>query len=107
MIVKLSSSGKAVQVITDDGSVFQTSKLFFEGLFSGKSSSGFIPMTRLPWKVSKDRFKPSPVWNPETGEKEVYEETGGDVESMSSDSLSSKTVGANRKKKAFEDKKVW
>jgi len=30
-------------------------------------------MVKMPFKVSKYRFKPSPVWNPESGEKEVVD----------------------------------
>jgi len=109
-VVKLSSSGRAVQFITDDGVLFQTSVSFFRGLLEGRSPSGFVLLTRMPWRVSKSRFKPSPVFNPVSGEKEVYvpgddgESSGGGV---GDDSLGRKSVVRGRSVRAFEDKKVW
>lgn len=73
MIVKLSSSGKQFQVVDDDGVVFGTSVVFLKGLLEGRAPTGFVLMTRMPFKVAKNRFKPSPVYNPGSGEKELVE----------------------------------
>lgn len=100
MIVKLSSSGRALQVVDDEGCVFQTSVEFVRGLLDGRSPSGFLLLTRLPFRVSKDRYKPSPVWNPDSREKELYESSSEDAQSV-------KTTSRVRSKKGFEDKVVW
>lgn len=82
MIIKLSSSGKQLQVVDDEGVVFGTSVEFLKGLLDGRSPKGFLLLTRLPFRVSKRRFAKSPVWVPEGGVKEVVDEdvgTGEDV----------------------------
>ena len=79
MIIKLSNSGKQVQVVDDDGCVFGTSLVFLNGLLEGRSPLNFVLMTRLPFKVAKGRFKPSPTWNPSTNTKEVEIKDTSDV----------------------------
>ncbi len=75
MILKLTSSGKAFQVICEDGSVFQSSRVFLEGLLNGKSPSGFLLLTRMHFRVDPKRYKPSPVWCPDSQSRELYEES--------------------------------
>jgi len=101
-VIKLSSSGKQLQFITDEGDVFGTSRLFVEGLFNGKSPRGFIMLTKMPFKVAKNRFKPSPVYNPESGEKEV-----SDV-NLNTDALAKVQVKKRKEDNSFrEDIKEW
>lgn len=63
-VLKLTSSGKGLQVIDDEGNVFQTSKLYVEMLLRGDIKGNFVLLNRLPWKVAEDRFKKSPLWVP-------------------------------------------
>jgi hypothetical protein len=94
-----------LQVISDEGVVFGTSVNFVNGLLSGRSPSGFVLLTRLPFKVAANRYKPSPTWNPASGEKEM------DVDeselSTTNDAQSVKVVEQSKQKKSFVDKKVW
>lgn len=98
-VVKLTASKKAVQFIDDEGNVFQTSVLWISSLLSGNNSNGLILLTRLPEKVSKDRFKVSPVLGnpvPEQGEVD-----------LSSDPLSRKSRKEKVLEKQYKDVKVW
>lgn len=100
MIIKLSASGKQVQVIDDSGVVFVTSKGFLERLFAGGVSSGFIVLTRMPFKVSSTRFPSSPVFNPVSG---VAEADKGQVPLVEGDAFDSKVLKQRRVVKAFSD----
>ena len=71
MIAKITSSGKGFMIVDDDGNTFMQSVEFIKGLLDGRSPSGFVLFSRMPWKASKTRFAPSPVFNPKTGEKEL------------------------------------
>ena len=106
VIMKLSSSKKQLQVIDEEGVVFGTSVTFLKGLLEGRSPHNFIMMTRMPFKVSKGRFKPSPVYVPDTGEKELYEETV-DSEKSNADAYNPELRKKQRQKKVFTDKEVW
>ena len=101
MIVKLSSSGRAVQVVDDDGRVFQTSVEFVRGLLEGRSPRGFVLLTRLPFMVSKDRYKPSPVWS---GGEKVYE---GADDTASGDVQSVRVQDKVKSKRKYDDKVVF
>ncbi len=106
-VIKLSSSGKQLQVITDEGIVYGTSVAFVKGLMEGRSKSGFILLTRMPFMVSKTRFARSPVYNPESGEKEVADESNTALKAAE-DAISPKVTKANKEKKAFiRDVNVW
>jgi hypothetical protein len=87
MIMKVSSSGKQVQVIDDDGNVFGTSCFYTQRMLDEKNTNKFLLLTRLPFKVSPDRFKASPLWDPSTssGKRELTDEeltTGNDALSV-------------------------
>jgi hypothetical protein len=62
-VAKVTSSKKAVQFITDEGHVFQTSLVFMTQLLAGQVKGDFVLLTRMPFDVSPDRFKKSPVYN--------------------------------------------
>ena len=66
-VVRLGKSGKGLHFIDDDGRAYVTSVEFFNRLISGKFSSNFIVLTRLPNDVNPSRFPASPFWNPDTG----------------------------------------
>ena len=99
-VAKITKSGNGVLFIDDQGNVYCTSKIFMEGLLSGKSPNGFILLTQMPNKVSTKRFKCSPLWDP--GSKGRVEAT-----SANDDSLSNKVLGEKEDSKNFIDKEVW
>jgi hypothetical protein len=103
MIIKLSSSGKQLQVVDDDGCVFGTSVEWVKGLLEGRSPSGFLLLTRLPLKVAKGRYKPSPVWNPVSGEREVPDE----LLSTANDAVSAAVLRVKREGQGLIDKVVF
>lgn len=61
-IIKLTKSQKAVQIVTDEGFIFQTSVSSLQFLLNGFAKNGFITTMRLPFNVAPDRYKPSEVW---------------------------------------------
>lgn len=108
-VVKLTSSKKAVQFITDEGEVYQTSAVFLQGLLMGKSKQGFILLNRMPFNVSSERFAKSPLYDPDgiyKGNAEKTVERAKNV-TTTNDPFSVKTREKNSEKKAFVDKKVW
>jgi hypothetical protein len=71
VIIKLSASGKAVQVITDAflnekgeavADVYQFPVYKMRSLLDNPVGNRVEVLTRLPLQVSGDRFPPSPVW---------------------------------------------
>ena len=62
MIIKLSSSLKAVQVISDDGTVFQTSIFMLKKLIEDANPAKFSVLTEMSYKVAANRFPKSPVY---------------------------------------------
>ncbi len=85
-VVKRTSSGNGVQFIDDEGNVFMTSALYVRQLLDGNNRSGLILLNRLPLKVSEDRFKKSPLWDP----KGYASKDGLVGEQTNADSISNK-----------------
>ena len=102
-IIKLTSSGKAVQVVTDNGEVYQTSVNFVQGLLMGKCKAGFITTKRMPFNVSPDKFKPSEVYDPQG----TFKGNASKTLTSSNDAYSKKVVDSNKKMNIFKDKMVW
>jgi len=102
-VAKITKSKKQIQFITDSGEVFATSVVFLQGLLMGKSKSGFVLLSRLPFNVSPDRFKKSPLYDPDG----VFQGDAAKTLKMSEDALSPKAIKAKEVKKGFTDKKVW
>jgi len=100
-VAKLTKSGKAVQFIDEEGNVFQTSVIYLQSLIKGNIRGNFILFNLLPFKVAKDRFKPSPLYNPKQQSVEDR------VLTTTNDAISNKTIKTNEQKKQFEDKPVW
>lgn len=98
-VVKLTASKKAIQFIADDGTCYQTSTAWLAGLLNGSTKHGIILLSRMPLKVSEDRFEKSPVW----GEVAPQE---GKVE-KSEDALNSKVLREKKEAQGFTDKVVW
>ena len=102
-VVKLNKSGKAVQIITDEGQVYQTSVVFLQGLLMGKAKGNFITTSRLPFNVAPGRFKPSILWDPNG----VFKGDAAKTLTTTNDAFSVKETKKNEQKKMFEDIKVW
>ena len=63
-VIKLTQSGKGVQVIDDFGNVYNTSVNSIHYLLSGQAKGGFITTRRMLNPTAPDRFKPSEIWDP-------------------------------------------
>ncbi len=98
-IVKVSSSGKAVLFIDDDGNIFCAAKSFITGLLASTDHQKFILLSRLPDKADQSRFKPSPVFGKSLDPlAEVKVQTDG---------LSNKGRSEQQLAKNYDDKKIW
>jgi hypothetical protein len=100
--MKVSSSGKQVQVIDDEGNVFGTSCFYTQRMLDEKNTNKFLLLTRLPFKVAPDRFKSSPLWTP-SGKRELTQEeltTGNDA-------LSVKKREEGKLKKVYTDEVMF
>jgi len=109
-IVKITKNGKQVQFITDEGHVFGTSTVFMTGLLMGKSKAGFLLLSRLPFNSAMDRFKPSPLYDPQgifDTEEKRRTLNGPNNLTTANDALSVKEREKKEVKKGFEDKVVW
>lgn len=104
-VIKLSTSGRQVQFIDDEGNVFVTSSAYVMGLFQGKSNHQLILLSRLPLKASKDRFKQSPLYDPSGLMKENNShETNID---KAKDAFAPSTIKELKEVNQFKDKQVW
>jgi len=99
--IKLTTSGKAIHFIDDDGRVYQTSLYDYQLLVSGKKK--FTTPVLLPHGVSPTRFPPSPLWNPVTGEKT---EVGYKHKAGAHDAYDLKKLNEKKDKK-IGDLKEW
>jgi hypothetical protein len=106
-ICKLTSSGKGVNFIDDDGNVYITSLTYLRSYLN--STKPFIVLARLPEKVSSNRFPKSPVFNPETGETSMENKIKvNEDERVSQDSFSPAADKAKQIEKDYsKDKLVW
>lgn len=66
-IVKLSSSGKALLFVTDEGVVYVTSVKSVEFLIARANNKFTATLTRMAEPVSPERFPKSPVYTGNTG----------------------------------------
>jgi hypothetical protein len=65
-IIKKTKSGKGIMVIDDRGTVYITSMTYVANMLQAESSPNrFVLMKRLPLPVAEDRFKKSPIWDPD------------------------------------------
>jgi len=102
-VVKLTKSGRAVQIIDDEGRVYQTSVVFMQGLLMGKAKGNFITTCRLPFNFAPDRFKPSELYDPDG----VWDGDNSKTLTTTNDAVSVKTRMEKEEKRSFVDKKVW
>jgi len=61
-IIKKSSSGRALQFITDEGVVYQLAASLFSRVVDGRINGDFVVLTRMPIPVPSDRFPRSPLY---------------------------------------------
>ena len=93
-VVKLTSSGKALQFITDDGVVYQCARGAL-GFLS--NSQDVVRLSRLAWGVSPDRFPVSEVYGSAYDSAMAREKQG--EKSLSKDSFS---YGASKDRKSVK-----
>ena len=101
-VIRITSSGKAVQVVGDNGEMFQTSKVYLEQLLQGKNPAGYILLSRLPFDAAPGRFKKSPVYE---GGKQTDVTPTGEL-NTSNDGLSKKRLEDKKEESFFTDKVV-
>jgi hypothetical protein len=102
-VVKISSNGKSVTFITDEGEQFITSTNFLMGLLMGKSKTGFILLTRLAQNCAPGRFMPSPLYDP----RGVFKNLNPKTLDVSNDPYSKKGKEEMTAPEEFKDKAVW
>jgi hypothetical protein len=100
-IIKITKSGKALQVIDDEGKVFQTSVNSIAYLLAGKAP--FITTVRMPFNVAPGRYKPSEIWtdNGKINPKSIIQ-----ADTTKDDPQSRKTLEEKKKEKVYTDKVV-
>ena len=96
----MSKSKKQVQFIDESGNMFVTSTNYLLGLLNGRSPTGFVLLSRLPIPVAENRFKKSPLYDPEG----IYNEKTVDLKT---DGIAHQRLKKEEKKEAFKDKVVW
>ena len=105
-VIKLTKSGKSIQVIDDDGRVYGTSIAYMTSLLNGTLKKGWILMARMPFDASPDRFQKSELWIPPNADKaylEKQKELREEKLSTGTDVMSSKQQNERKQKKAYED----
>ncbi len=100
-VIKLTSSKKAIQIIDDEGRVYQTSVNSIAYLLSGKAP--FITTSRLPFNVAPGRYKPSEVW---TDGGKIDPKSIEQAVSTKNDAQSVKATEEKKASKAYTDKIV-
>lgn len=96
-VIKLTSSGKAMQFIDDLGCVHQIACSYLLGYITKRGNVDYIPLTKLPLKVSTDRYK---------GMHKLNENDFADVE-VKFDAHSTKSKKEQKQKSVYQDKKVF
>jgi len=101
-ILKLTSSGKGVQIIDDSGNVYMSSVTYLKSLLAGTSKHPVVFFSRLPFKVSPDKFGVSKLYDPDglSGDKEVQVAIG-------SDPMGKKTKKILEDINNYSDEVVW
>ena len=105
-ILKITKSGKGIQIIDDDGRVFGTSLAYVQSLLSGTLKKKWILFQRMPFDVAPDRFKKSELWIPEGADKaylEKQKELKDAKLSTNSDVFSKPRQEENKQRKAYKD----
>ena len=101
-VIKLTKSKKAVQIITDEGLIYQTSVNSLTYLLQGKAKGDFITTIRLPFNASPDRYKPSEVWT-DNGRIDIRTLQPAEEIKSHKDALSPKGREERQQKKAYQD----
>jgi hypothetical protein len=63
-IAKLSKSKKALLFVADEGTVYITSLMYMTGLLQNPDKFKLVLFNKFPLKASTDRFKQSPIFDP-------------------------------------------
>jgi hypothetical protein len=100
-VLKLTTSKKAIQIIDDNGQVYQTSVNSIAYLLSGKAP--FITTSRLPFNVAPGRYKPSALW---TDGGRINVKSIEQATSTKNDAQSVQVLEEKKKDKAYEDRVI-
>lgn len=94
-----------MQVIDDDGKVYQTSVNSLLYLLNGhaKKQGNFITTVRLPLNAAPHRYKKSELYDPNG----LFKGDAAKSLTTARDSYSVKVQEEQKTKKAYEDKNVW
>lgn len=95
----MTRSGKAVQFIQDDGTVYITSVISIQNLIHGSIKGGICKLSQLPFKTDASRFPPSEMFTP-----------AGYIPPSSPDApdpQSEKGLKLQERKRAYKDENVW
>jgi hypothetical protein len=106
-VVKLTSSKKGVQFITDDGVVYQTSVLWLVKLLEEGNAHRVLLLSRFPGRVASNRFKESPVFYANGVVSDEVKQDNNEVPSQGSDAFSHKAAKEREVSKSYVDKVVW
>lgn len=104
-VLKLNKKNNSILIITDEGETFITSIKFVTDLINSKNPKAFILCNRLLLNSAPDRFKPSPIFDPEGLLKSKV--TTNETLTTNNDGLSQKSREQQENKGFFQDKAVW
>jgi hypothetical protein len=91
-VLKKTKSGNALMFIDEEGNAFTISSKIVSAILGGYQKGDFAVLTRLPMKVSADRFPKSPVFmSPDSEVKDKDESL-----STTNDALSQKQNKKNQ-----------
>jgi len=101
-VIKASKSGKQLQFIADDGTVYGVSLGIVQKIIDEKNPARFCVLTQFPLKASPDRYPKSPIWYPDNFQGDVSDDS-----KAGTDVFSAHYRKNTEQKKQFEDKKIW
>jgi len=111
-IIKATRSKKGILFIDDFGNAYITSIVYLRAMLNNPGK-GFLQPNRLPDRISMDRFKPSPMYNPASGKVIKHDEEGywpptenNDV-IREDDAVSAKTSKDKDEKEQYKDIRVF
>lgn len=106
-IIKISKSGKQIQVIDDFGNIYGTSLTGLQNLLNGQVRQGYVMLMRMPFNVSANRFGVSPLWEIPGQESTNLVKQGDSSVNLSNDAFSASNIKKKEDIKKFQDKVVW
>ena len=99
-VAKINSTGKQLQIVTDDGTVYCTSVSYMRSLLYGHLKGNMILLGKFPNKVNPDRYKKSEVYDP-SGTYKKEEDDNKDTLTNSNDAYSIKSRQDNKEAEMY------